>query len=96
MSTIKVECPTCNYIWLDARRVILTVGPGGSSYRFDCVCGQTFVKHCSERIGALLALYVATETVELEPHDGPPLTNDDLLDMAVALRSDNWLDELTS
>lgn len=94
MSRVRVECETCGKRWLDARRVILTVGPGGSTYRFECVCGARHVTACSPRIACLLAEIVVTERIEPEAHDGPPINGLDVMEAVLAMREPGWEREL--
>lgn len=76
----------------------------GSCYRFDCPnCDGEVEKPADDRIAQLLTTGgVAVEErtpVDKPPHPeahrgGPPLTHDDLLDLHLAMRSDDWLDAL--
>ncbi len=76
----------------------------GSSYRFDCPsCEVAVQKPADDRIAQLLTTGgVAVEEnppLDKPPHPeaprgGPPLTHDDLLDLHLAMRSDEWLDAL--
>ena len=76
----------------------------GSSYRFDCPsCEIAVQKPADDRVAQLLSTggvaIEETAPVGKPPHpeapgDGPPLTHDDLLDLHLAMRSDDWIDAL--
>ncbi len=96
MNSVRVPCPDCGPTYVPATHVVLTVSDGGASYLFRCTCGGRFYRNCSKHIAELLEEVAVVERIELEEHDGPPLTYDDLLDVAVAMRAENFLDELIS
>ncbi len=76
----------------------------GSTYRFDCPsCEVGVQKPADDRIAQLLTTGgVPVEEGILDgkpphpeaPPGGPPLTHDDLLDLHLAMRADDWLDAL--
>ena len=77
-----------------------------SSYRFDCPdCDQSVVKPADGRIAELLTTggvpleecrsYVRPRPPHPEaPRPGPVLTHDDLLDLHLALETDDWFTTL--
>ncbi len=80
----------------------------GSSYRFVCPdCTETVRKPADERIVQLLIsggvpLEISDEDEAVVPRpchpegvvEGPPLTRDDLLDLHLLLRRDDWFERL--
>jgi len=74
-----------------------------SAYRFRCPgCEETVHRDASPRIVDLLVSAGAPHRrwswpAELaEPHSGPPLTPDDLLDLHVLLEDDTWFQQLVA
>jgi hypothetical protein len=90
---LSVLCPTCGEVDLTSDRVWLVIAsePDRSHYGFRCsTCERTVSRPADGDVIALLAEFVAVEELEipaeaLEPHDGPALTTDDLLDLMLAL-----------
>lgn len=103
MTTVKATCPDCGVVEMTERDVTLyvcTERPALSRYEFVCpACHQQVDKSaCDEQINLLLSVGVATHILDipceaLEPHVGPPLTLDDLLDFALELRGETALAE---
>ena len=98
---VKATCPTCGDVELtpaDLELRICSTTTDASTYLFTCTeCEKVVVKSASDhRIVTLLtSVGVPTITWELpaelqETHDGPPLTLDDLIDLRLALESENW------
>lgn len=96
MTTIKASCPSCGDVELTpplVRLVVCTV-PDWSCYSFTCTgCGEEVRKPAgSEVVRLLTAGGVVAESWQvpaeaLEPHDGPPVGWDDVLDFAL------WLED---
>ena len=94
MTTIKASCPCCGDVELtppDVRLVVCSV-EDWSYYSFTCsTCRDEVRKPAAPQVVALLTSGgVRPEPWEvpaeaLEPHDGPRLTYDDVLDLALAL-----------
>jgi hypothetical protein len=90
---LSALCPSCGEVDLtpDQLWLVLASAPDRSHYRFRCSsCEQSVSHHADDAVVAVLATLVAVEELEipdeaLEPHDGPPLTTDDLLDLLLAL-----------
>lgn len=108
MTTIRVSCPECGTVELTAgdiqltvvRTAAQTVAPD-SRYAFECpTCTQVVEKPADERVAELLATggvptAVVSTAVHPERHPGgPPLDMDDLLDLAILLRDEDWFDGL--
>jgi hypothetical protein len=88
-------CPSCGDVslvsddlelWVCSRRV-------ASYYRFTCpLCRNLIVKHAGDQVmnlltGAGVVLLTWFYPAEWdEEHSGPPLTNDDLLDLHLSLQ----------
>jgi hypothetical protein len=95
MTTIKASCPTCGDVELTAHQVRLVVCSvrSWSYYAFSCAsCLEEIRKPAGRDVvallisGGVLAEPWAVPAEALEPHDGPPLQYDDVLDFAL------WLD----
>lgn len=90
---LSVFCPSCGEVDLTSDQVWLVIASAAdrSHYGFRCsTCDQSVRRHADETVVALLAALVAVEELDipaeaLEPHDGPLLTPDDLLDLMLAL-----------
>lgn len=96
MTTIKASCPTCGEVELTSQDVRLMVCSHAvlSYYTFDCPsCAESVRKPADDHVVSLLMSGgVRAEVWDLpaeatEPHIGPALTYDDLLDLAMALAS---------
>ena len=97
---VKATCPSCGDVELTPADLELRVcsTPVASTYHFTCTrCESVIVKPAADpRIVTLLAS-VGVPTVHwdlpaelLEAHEGPALTLDDLIDLRLALESENW------
>lgn len=104
MATIKASCPACGDVRLKARDLLVRVcaETDAGSYSFACPrCGEPVAREATPRILALLvSAGVRTEVWHqpaelLEPHAGPPISVDDLLDFHLILGRDDWFDRLT-
>ena len=100
MTTIKASCPTCGEVELTPADVSLVVCSHAplSYYAFDCPgCTQEVRKPADDHVVSLLvsggvpATVWAVPAEALEPRTGPPLTYDDLLDLAIHLHSTDLL-----
>jgi len=94
MTTIKTTCPVCGDIDLTPSQVRLVVATRStlSYYAFRCTTCQDEVRRHAEPsvVELLVAGGVVPEPWDVpdeafEPHEGPPLSYDDLLDFALAL-----------
>lgn len=92
--TIEACCSMCGVVKLEADDVTLVVCSNASLsyYAFHCPDCHDEVRRAAsdETVSKLLKAGVQATTVEipaevLEPHDGPTITSDDWLDLAVAL-----------
>lgn len=100
MTVIKASCPSCGDVELSPRQVRLVVCSieERSFYSFACSsCGDEVRKHAGEDVVALLRTggvlperWVIPAEV-LEPHHGPALSTDDLLDFCLWLESADLL-----
>ncbi|MEZ5116713.1 MAG: hypothetical protein R2737_10635 [Candidatus Nanopelagicales bacterium] len=94
MTTIKATCPLCGDVDLAPRdvRVVDALTAGWASYEFTCPqCQELVHKGADAEVVQLLAgagvrvdhLDIPAEA--LEPHDGPPIGYDDVLDFVLHL-----------
>ncbi len=104
MTTIRANCPSCGDVQLKAADLTVRVcsDDDTGSYCFRCPsCERAVAKDASRRIVDLLVssgvrLQVWRRPAELlEPHEGPTLTPDDLLDFHLLLRDDDWFAALS-
>lgn len=100
MVTIKASCPTCSDCELVATDILLMVCANAplSYYSFFCpTCADEVRKPANDHVIALLLSggvvdsYWRVPDEALEPHSGPALTYDDLLDFALALKAEDFL-----
>jgi predicted RNA-binding Zn-ribbon protein involved in translation (DUF1610 family) len=103
VTTIRASCPSCGDVQLKARDLSVRVcsDTDEGSYAFRCPeCGVAVAKDASRRIVDLLVsngvrMDVWRLPAELaEPHDGPALCPDDLLDFHLLLQTDGWFEAL--
>lgn len=102
-TTIKATCPICGECELrppDLRAVCFTQG-GGDFYEFTCPqCSDQVRKPADDHVIALLRsggvkLDVVERPAEaLEARSGPPISHDDVLDFALAMRHVDYLTEI--
>jgi hypothetical protein len=103
VTTIRATCPTCGEVELtpdDIELRVCTHAPA-SYYQFDCpLCTTLVQKPADDRVVQLLISGGVPATVwELpdevrESRNGPPLSMDDLLDLHLLLRQDDWFAQL--
>lgn len=87
------SCPRCGDLDVTAEQMwlVLTDGADRDHYFFHCPgCGQHVRRKAHAITVRLLERLVPVERIEipaeaLEPHDGPPLTEDDLIDLMLTL-----------
>jgi predicted RNA-binding Zn-ribbon protein involved in translation (DUF1610 family) len=87
------SCPRCGDLDVSAEQMwlVLTDRSERNHYFFNCPgCGQHVRRKAHAITVRLLERLVPVETIEipaeaLEPHDGPPLTEDDLIDLMLTL-----------
>lgn len=105
MTTIRANCPSCGDVQLRATDLVVRVcsDDESGSYCFRCpACEKAVAKEASRRIIDLLVssgvrMQVWRLPAELhEPHLGPTVTPDDLLDFHLLLRDDQWFDDLVA
>jgi len=105
MTTVRAQCSECGDVRLQIEDLTVVVPDDDTpaSYRFRCpVCADMVVREAGTRIVELLVGAGAVEEhwhwpAELaEPHVGPPLTPDDLLDFHVLLGTAGWFDEVVA
>jgi len=103
VTTIRANCPTCGDVQLRANDLVVRVcsDDESGSYTFRCpTCTVAVAKGASKRIVDLLVssgvrMEVWRLPAELsEPHLGPVLQPDDLLDFHLMLGRDDWFAEL--
>ena len=103
MTTIRANCPSCGDVQLRAADLTVRVCSDDEqgSYCFQCpTCSQAVAKDASRRsVDLLVSSGVRMEVWRLpaelsEPHVGPPLSPDDLLDFHLMLSRDGWFDEV--
>lgn len=103
MTTIKATCPGCGEVSLTADDIHLRIGaaPSDNSYAFSCPECSSFVeKPASDRVVRLLLSGGVMPQVHdvpaeaLEPHSGPPITYDDIIDFHHMLEDDDWFGAL--
>ena len=97
---VKASCPTCGDVELSPADLELRIcsTPTASTYHFTCTqCENVIVKPAADDKIIMLLTSVGVPTVHwdlpaelLETHNGPPLTLDDLIDLRLALESENW------
>lgn len=102
MTTIKATCPGCGEVDLSPADLLLVVcsHAPASYYRFDCPRCVTEVRKSADANVIALLTSGGVPTIRwelpaeaLEPHHGPALTYDDLLDFVLALsRTPNLAD----
>lgn len=104
MTSIRAQCPDCGDVQLTAEDLVVRVcaDDESGSYAFHCPdCERPVSKVASERIVELLVssgvqMQVWRRPLELsEPHIGPPICFDDLLDFHLQLERADWFDELS-
>lgn len=86
---VRVSCPDCGPVAVarTAMRLIVSASPGACRYEFRCPrCAAWVLKPADRTVIVLLTglvpLVHETRPGELtEPHTGPPLTLDDLIDL---------------
>ena len=100
MTTIKASCPTCGEVELTSEDITLMVCSHAplSYYAFHCPsCLDEVRKPADDHVISLLMSGGVEANVweipeeALEPKAGPTLTYDDLLDLVLALDSDDLL-----
>lgn len=99
MATIRATCPTCGDVELTTGdvRVMVCSTTNDSSYTFTCPSCRVAVTKAADRrvVDVLVASGVALSVWRLpaeldEPHAGPPISYDDLLEFHFQLQGDDW------
>lgn len=105
MTTIKASCPTCGEVVLTPTDLSLMVCSHSalSYYHFACPsCASDVRKPADDHVVSLLMSGGVPATVwevpdeALEPHTGPDLSYDDLLDFALHLGTTDLLAEVAA
>ncbi|ABK52974.1 hypothetical protein Acel_1202 [Acidothermus cellulolyticus 11B] len=100
MTTIKATCPTCGEVELTPADLSLMVCNQAvlSYYSFRCPrCIEEVRKPADDHIISLLVsggvrpIHWSVPAEALEPHRGPALSYDELLDFALALERSDYL-----
>lgn len=104
MTTIKATCPGCGEVELtpnDIELRVCTHAPA-SYYTFDCpTCNDAIQKPADDRViqllisGGVRAIVWELPEEIMQPHAGPPLTHDDLLDFHLLLETPDWFEQLS-
>lgn len=101
MATIRASCPTCGDVELTTRdvRVMVCSTTNEGSYAFRCPSCRVGVSKPAEArvVDVLVASGVSLSVWQMpaeldEPHAGPPITHDDLLEFHFRLRQPGWLE----
>ena len=97
---VKATCPRCGDVELTPADLELRICSASfaSTYHFTCTeCENVVVKPAADGRVVTLLTSVGVPTVHwdlpaelTEAHDGPALTLDDLIDLRLALDSENW------
>ena len=105
MTTIKASCPDCGEVELtsaDVRLMVCSYSPM-SYYAFRCTtCGDEVRKPADDHVVSLLlsggveALVWELPAEALEPHEGPAICYDDVLDFALKLSDTDLVASLIS
>ena len=105
MTTIKASCPDCGEVELtpaDVRLMVCSYSPL-SYYAFDCdTCRGEVRKPADDHVVSLLlsggveAVVWELPAEALEPHEGPAICYDDLLDFALQLTEVDYLAAIVS
>ncbi|HET9732913.1 MAG TPA: hypothetical protein VFP54_09590 [Acidimicrobiales bacterium] len=105
MATIRATCPGCGDVELTTSQVqvLMCSTTSAVSYAFRCPDCQLMISKATESrvvdvlVSAGVQLRVWQLPAELdEPHDGDPLTWDDLLEFHFALSEDGWFERATA
>lgn len=103
---VKTTCGTCGDIELSPSQLELRVCsvPERSVYAFECPsCRTAVLKPAADPRVITLLRSVGVPTVGweipaeiLEPREGDPITNDDILDLILALEDPSFIDRLAA
>jgi len=100
----RMRCPTCGDMELAPEAIDLqwcSHAPA-SYYRYSCPgCGEGVSKPADGQTAQVLIAagvrpkYWHMPAEAIEPHDGAPITLDDVLDFHLLLERDDWFESLT-
>ena len=103
---VKTTCKRCGDIELSPKAIELRICSvlERSVYAFTCPsCSSSIIKPADDQriISLLRSVGVPSVGWQIpaeadEPRDGPPLSNDDLLDFMLDLEQPDWIDRLTA
>jgi predicted RNA-binding Zn-ribbon protein involved in translation (DUF1610 family) len=100
---VRATCPTCGDVVVPrgAMKIRVCAEDRSAAYGFRCpLCSESVVKAAEDRIVQLLvAGGVEVEVWHLpdemyEEHAGAAITHDDVLDFHMAMRKDDWTDQI--
>jgi hypothetical protein len=103
MGTIRCTCPRCGSVDLTADDVVLRIRAGSVSntYCFSCSSCKSFVEKRADAAvlrlllsGGVAPTFVSGPAETLEVHEGPRITQDDLLNFHEMLKTADCLAEL--
>ena len=100
VTIVRSTCDVCGDVEMRPEHLELRVcsDPKYSTYHFSCPsCHRLITKPAADGRVRLALLGVGVHMVEWslpdelhEPHDGPPLTSDDLIDLMLLLEQPDW------
>lgn len=103
---VKTTCEHCGDVELDPSQLELRICSvqDRSVYAFECPsCNVSVIKPAADPRVITLLRSVGVPCVDwvipaeaLEPREGAPISNDDILDLMLALEDPSWMDRLTA
>ncbi|MGH2794599.1 MAG: hypothetical protein ACRDKG_09865 [Actinomycetota bacterium] len=103
---VKTTCQSCGDVELEPSQLELRICsvPDRSVYAFTCPsCKTSVIKPAGDRRVVTLLRSVGVRSVGweipaevLEAREGEPISNDDILDLMLALEDPNWIDRLST
>lgn len=103
---VKTTCGSCGDIELAPSQLELRICsiPERSVYAFTCPsCTTSVIKPAADPRVVTLLRSVGVQSVgweipaeAFEERDGDPISNDDILDLMLALEDPTWMDQLTA
>ena len=105
MTTVRAQCPSCGDVQLQIDDLTVRVCGDEEMPARTASGAPTASRRCTaRRAPRIVDLLVSAAPHErwrwpaelAEPHSGPPLTPDDLLDFHVLLEDDDWFRQLVA
>jgi len=103
---VRTTCGLCGDVELNPAQLELRICSvqDRSVYAFDCPsCQASVIKPAADPRVITLLRSVGVQCVDweipaeaLEPREGAPISNDDILDLMLALEDPSWMDRLTA